>query len=129
MATLDDVRRLALALPEAQERAGYGGAPAWHVGGKGFVWERPLSGAEQQALASAAPTGPVLGVRVVDLEAKESLLAAAPDVAFTTCHFDGHPVVLVRLDAVGLEELRELVTDAWLTRAPKRLARAYPAGP
>lgn len=125
VATLDDVRRVALALPETEERGSYGGAPSWHVRGKGFVWERPLSRAEQDALGRAAPTGGVIGVRVADLEAKESLLAAEPDVAFTTPHFDGHCVVLVRLTAVGLEELRELVTDAWLIRAPKRLGRAF----
>ncbi len=125
MATLDDVRRLALALPEAQERPSHDGAPAWHVRGKGFAWERPLGRQDRESLGAAAPAVGVIGVRVADLEAKESLLAARSDAVFTTPHFDGHPVVLVRVDLVEVDELRELVTDAWLDRAPKRLARAY----
>ena len=125
MVTLDDLRQLALALPEAEERAGHDATRAWHVRGKGFVWERPLRRADREALGDAAPDGLVVGVRVADLETKEVLLAAAPDVCFTTPHFDGYPAVLVRMDAVGRDELRELVTDAWLDRAPKRLARAF----
>ena len=101
MATLEDVRRLALALPEAEERPSHDGAAAWHIRGKGFVWERPLRRADREALGEAAPDGLVVGVRVADLEAKEALLAAEPGVFFTTPHFDGYPAVLVRMDAVG----------------------------
>ena len=125
MASLDDVRRLALSLPEAQERASYGGAPAWSIKGKGFVWERPLRGADLQALGAAAPTGTVVGLSVEDLGAKEALLADDGPVVFTIPHFDGYPAVLVRLDDVGLPVLEELVVEAWLARAPKRLRAAY----
>ena len=129
MATLEDVRRLALALPEAEERPSHDGAAAWHVRGKGFVWERPLRRADREALGDAAPDGLVVGVRVADLEAKEALLAAEPDVFFTTPHFDGYPAVLVRMDAIGPDELQEVVTEAWLDRAPKRVAKAFLEAP
>ena len=89
------------------------------------MWERPLRRADLQALADAAPTGPILGARVEHLVAKEALLANAPDIYFTTPHFDGYPAVLVRLERIPVNELRELIIEAWLTRAPKRLARDY----
>ena len=125
MASLDDVRRLALALPETQERSSYGGAPAWAVKGRSFVWERPLRGADLQALGAAAPAGTVLGVSVADLGVKEALLADDGEVVFTTPHFDGYPAILVRLDRIAPEDLDELIVEAWLARAPKRLAEAY----
>jgi hypothetical protein len=92
---------------------------------KGFVWERPLRGADVRALGDEAPDGPILGVRVEHLGAKEALLADASDVFFTTPHFDGYPAVLVRLDRIAVDELNELIVEAWLCRAPKRLARQY----
>jgi hypothetical protein len=125
VADWDDVRRLALALPETGEKASYGGAPGWTVKGKGFVWDRPLRPADLDALGDAAPDGPVLGAVVPDLGAKEALLAADPGVYFTTPHFDGYAAVLVRLDRIDVDELHELVVEAWLARAPKRLAKAF----
>ncbi|MHB8695661.1 MAG: MmcQ/YjbR family DNA-binding protein [Solirubrobacteraceae bacterium] len=124
MASWEDVRRLALSLPQASERARHGGA-AWEVNGKLFVWERPLRKSDLAALGEDAPTGPILGVRVADLEAKEALLADDPAVMFTTPHFAGYPAVLVRLQEIEVDELSELVVDAWLARAPKRVAKAY----
>ena len=125
MAGWDDVRTLALALPETSEAPSYGGARSWRVRDKAFVWERPLRPADRAALGDAAPAGPVLGARVEHLVAKEALLASEPGWCFTTPHFDGYPSVLVRLDAIGLDDLDDLVTEAWLCRAPKRLARAF----
>lgn len=124
MATWDDVRRLALSLPETAERPSYGGAPAWTVRGRAFVWERPLHKKELDE-APAPLTGPVLGVHVADEGVKQALLADRPQVFFTTSHFDGYPAVLVRLEMAGEDELREVLTEAWLARAPKRLAAAY----
>jgi hypothetical protein len=124
MATWDDVRRIALALPETSESISRD-LRHWNVKDKGFVWERPLRRSDLEALGDAAPDGPILGARVEHLVAKEALLADDPAVYFTTPHFDGYPAVLVRLERIGLDDLDELVTEAWLARAPKRLARAY----
>ena len=124
MATWDDVRRIALGLPETNERPSRDHA-FWRVRDKGFVWERPLREADYRALGDAAPEGPILGARVEDLVAKEALLADDPDVFFTTPHFDGYPAVLIRLDRISLEDLEEVIVEAWLCRAPKRLARDY----
>ncbi|MDW3848358.1 MmcQ/YjbR family DNA-binding protein [Micromonospora sp. BRA006-A] len=127
MATWDDVRRIALALPETTERPTYDQAPAWRVRDKSFVWERPLRRGELESLGDTAPDGPILGARVPDLGAKEALIADDPAVYFTTPHFDGYPAVLVRLDRIDVDELTELVTEAWYARAPKRLATAHRA--
>src|SRR4051794_27728959 len=122
MATWDDVRRIALALPETNERLSRDHA-FWRVRDKGFVWERPLRPPDIRALGDAAPTGPILGARVEHLVAKEALLADDPQVFFTIPHFDGFSAVLVRLDVISLEDLEEVIVEAWLSRAPKRLAR------
>jgi hypothetical protein len=124
MATWDDVRRLALALPETSERTSRE-LRQWRVKDKGFVWERPLRRADLEALGAAAPDGPILGARVEHLVAKEALLADDPAVYFTTLHFDGYPAILARLDRIGLDDLRELIIEAWLVQAPKRLATRY----
>ena len=115
MATWDDVRRLALALPGAEERESRGLAQ-WRVSGRLFVWERPLRGPDLAALGDAAPDGPILGARVEHLIAKEALLQSDPDVFFTTPHFDNSPIVLVQLDKIGPEDLEEVVVEAWLVR-------------
>lgn len=124
MATWDDVRRLALALPETDEAVARG-LRNWRIRDRAFVWERPLRRADLQALGDAAPTGPILGAQVEHLVAKDALLAHDPDVFFTTPHFDGYPAVLIRLDAIAVDDLDEVVVEAWLARAPKRLAREY----
>jgi hypothetical protein len=90
-----------------------------------FVWERPLRASELEALGDAVPDGPILGARVEHLGAKEALLADDPRVYFTTPHFDGYPAILARLEKLDAPELEELVVEAWLCRAPKRLARQY----
>jgi hypothetical protein len=124
VATWDDVRRIALALPETGERLSRD-LRQWRVKDKLFVWERPLRRADIEALGDDVPDGPILGARVEHLVAKEALLADDPRVFFTTPHFDGYPAILVRLDRVAIEGLEEVVVEAWLARAPKRLADAY----
>jgi hypothetical protein len=124
MATWDDVRSIALALPETGERTSRD-LRQWRVKDKLFVWERPLRRSEIEKLGGDAPDGPILGARVEHLGAKEALLADDPSIFFTTSHFDGYPAILVRLDRVPVEDLDEIVTEAWLARAPTRLVRAY----
>jgi hypothetical protein len=124
VATWDDVRRIALALPETSERVSRD-LPQWLVKGKLFVWDRPLRKADYQALGDAAPDGPILGARVEHEGAKQALLANDEGVFFTTPHFDGYPIVLVRLEPLSVDDLDEVIVEAWLARAPKRLAQAY----
>lgn len=124
MATWDDVRRIALSLPQASEQIKHGHA-SWQVRDKGFVWERPLRRSDLEALGDAAPDGPILGARVEHLGAKAALIESEPGVFFTTPHFDGYPAVLFRLEEIGVDELEEVIVEAWLARAPKRLADEY----
>jgi hypothetical protein len=124
VASWDDVRRIVGNLPDVDEHTSRGHA-FWRVHGKGFVWERPLGDKDVEDLGGVAPEGPILGARVEDLLAKQALIADDPDVFFTIPHFDGYSAVLVRLDSVSLEVLEEVIVEAWLDRAPKRLAREY----
>jgi hypothetical protein len=124
VATWDDVRRIALSLPETSEQLSRD-LRQWRVKDKGFVWERPLRRGDLEALGEQAPDGPILGARVEHLVAKEALLADDPSIYFTTPHFDGYPAILVRLDRIGLEDLHELIVEAWLARDPARLAKTY----
>jgi hypothetical protein len=124
VADWDDVRRIALALPETSEGLSRNHR-VWNVRDKMFVWERPLRPGDIRALGDGAPTGPILGARVEHLVAKEAFLADDPGVFFTTPHFDGYPAILVRLDEITVEDLEEVIVEAWLARAPKRLAKQY----
>jgi hypothetical protein len=124
VASWDDVGRIALALPETSERVSRDRLQ-WRVKDKLFVWERPLRRSDLEALGEEAPDGPILGARVEHLGAKEALLANDEGVYFTTPHFDGYPAILVRLDRITVEDLDEVIVEAWLARAPKRLARSY----
>jgi len=118
--TLDDVRRLCLELPEtewkddAQARA--------RVAGKGICWTWLERIAEGKA---RIPSEAVLVVWVASEEVKFGLVEARPQVFFTEPHYDGYRAVMVRLDAIEIDELRDLVTDAWRLRAPRRLVAAF----
>jgi len=124
VANWNDVRRIALALPETSEKESWGSA-SWRVRDKGFVWERPLGRRDVDALGDAAPDGPILGARVADEGVKHALIADDPAVYFTIPHFDGYPAVLVQLEEIAPDELEELITEAWLLRAPKKVAQAF----
>jgi hypothetical protein len=97
----------------------------WRVRKKLIVWERPLRKADLEALGVDAPDGDIVGARVADEGVKFALIAEEPEVFFTTPHFDGYPMVLVRLADIDAAQLTELVTDAWLAQAPKTLVRAF----
>lgn len=128
MATQDDVRRIAPTLPETQVE----GDPKFGVSvragakDKGIAWEWSERIHPKKA---RVPNPEVLAVRVADGGEKHLLLDADPEVYFTEPHDDGFPAVLVRLGAIGLDELTELLIDAWRCQAPKALVRAYDAEP
>lgn len=128
MASWTDVRRHALALPGASEESKSGGGTAWLVNGKFFVWERPLRKSDIAALGKKAPAGPVLGARTADLEMKDVLLAADPKVFFTTPHFDGYPAILIQLDKISSKQLKDVIVESWLARAPKRAVKTFLEG-
>lgn len=126
MATWDDVERIANSLPGVEGGTSYGNR-AWKVGAKGhaFAWDRPLSKKDLRDLGDDAPDGPILAVRLEDVDSREALLAGGPAACFTIPHFDGYPAVLVRLPEVDEEELVELLEDAWLSQAPAALAEEF----
>jgi len=128
MADRSDVRRIALALPEVTEEADHPFAFAVRAGkkDKGFAWawaERVTPGKPRVHNLD------VLAVRVPNVGEKELLLASDPDGTkfFTEPHYNGFPAVLVRLGAVDVDELAELVIDAWRCQAPKKLVKEYDA--
>ena len=125
MASWDEVRQIALALPETSERIAADGSLSWRVKDKLLSWERPLLRSDLTALGLAEQPEPVLAAWVPDLGAKNALVADGSGVYFTTPHFDGHPSVLVWLDRIDPAELRELLVEAWLARAPKRVVSSY----
>ncbi len=105
MVNLAAVRRLALALPEAEETTSYG-TPAFKVRGKLF--------------ARLREEGDILVVKC-DLNEREALIQSEPDTYFVTPHYQNYPYVLVRMKEIDLEALREVLADAWRIAAPKRL--------
>ncbi len=113
MATLGDVRRLALELPGAFETESYGGRPSWRTKPRMFAWFRE----EPEALV----------VWVESLEEKEVMLASEPAKFFTTDHYDGHAIVLVNIAKVDKAECRELLTESWRQRATKTAVKKWDA--
>ena len=126
MADWDDVARIALALPGTAEAVSASGRRRWLVRGRTFLRDRPLHRKDLDELGADAPTGPVMVASVPDESAKAALLAAEPDVYFTTSHFDGWAAVLCRLDRLDEAALTELAGEAWAARAPRRLVAAHP---
>ena len=125
-ARVTDIAEIALSLPEVEESAGRGERAAYQVRGRTFVWFR-----EPRPDAVDAATGEriddVVGFRVPDAGAKDALVQS-DGPWFTTPHFEGYNAVLLRerdVTRVAVEELREVITDAWLSRAPKRLAKEF----
>ncbi|UDY35327.1 MmcQ/YjbR family DNA-binding protein [Dermatobacter hominis] len=113
MVRIEDVRRAAMALPGAEERASYGGRPSWRTPARMFTWVRD----DPEALV----------VWVGSVEEKEALIGSDPDTFFTTAHYDGEPIVLVRLEVVDADEAAELITGSWRLRAPARAVSAFDA--
>lgn len=129
MANWDDVEWIALALPGVQEAPTHDANRSWKVRGRLVVWERPLRSRDIEELGACAPTGPVAGVRTSDLDARERFLVEMAPAVFVTAHFDGYPAVLLDLDRIDVEDLRELITEAWVRQAPRSLVRAFRSEP
>ncbi len=124
MADLDE---LALEMPLATKEVSGDGRPAYSVHGKLFCFHR---GRRKDAIdpETQERLDDVLMFRVADVGVKELLLSDTRGIYFTTPHFDGYPAVLMRipdLAKIDREELHELVAEAWLTRAQKRVAKAW----
>jgi len=116
MADGDDVRRLALALPEVEEIDSDGFD--FRVDGKGFVWSYP----ERTPGKPRVIRTDIAVLFVGDEAEKQALLLGEPEVFFTTPSYDGWPLVMLRLAQVDADRLAELVTDAWRMRAPAGIA-------
>lgn len=111
MVSEQDIREIALGLPDAYEHETYGRQPSWRTTSRMFAWIR---------------TDPdALVVWVDSVEDKAALIDAEPAKFLTTSHYDGHPVVLARLGQIEREEAAELVTDSWRLRAPRGLVKAW----
>ena len=123
MADQDDVRRIALSLPETSEAGGHFAFSVRNRGKqKGFVWvwmER------DEPKKPRVPQPGVVAIRVAHQFEKEVLLASDGEKFFTEPHYSGFPAVLVRLAAIGVEELEELIVNAWRCQAPPALVEAH----
>ena len=127
MATMADLDELALEMPQATKELADDGRPSYLVHGKMFCFHR---GRRPDAVdpETGERLADVLMFRVPGLEEKELVLSDDRGIYFTTPHFRGYPAVLVRipdLARLDREELRDVVVDAWLTRAQKRVAKAW----
>jgi hypothetical protein len=111
MATVEDVRRLALGLPEATEGQRFG-TPGFYV--------------KRNLFARVRSDGATLVVKV-DMGERDLLMGAEPEIFFVTDYHRDYPNVLVRLAAIEEDELREVLTDSWRSVAPKRLLAAFDA--
>jgi hypothetical protein len=108
--TEGDVREAALALPETTEKPSYG-TPGFRVKDKLF--------------ARLREEGDVLALWCADVSEKEAMIASEPHKFFTTPHYDGHAMVLVRFGAIDRAELKELLTESWRLRAPKKVLERF----
>lgn len=122
MVTIDAVARLVLALPEGLHH----GHRTWQVAGHDIAWVRPFSKADIKRFAGKpVPSGPIVAVRVLDLDDRAAMLAPGHQGLFTIPHLDNYPALLVDLDTVESAVLAETLVDGWLACAPETLAREY----
>jgi hypothetical protein len=127
MTTMRDLDRLALGMPHATKDVSQDGRPSYAVHGKTFCWHRsPRPDAVDSETGERLDD--VLVFNVADLDVKELMVADERGLFFTTPHWNGYRAVLLRigdLDRIDRDELRDLIAEAWLTRAQKRVARAW----
>lgn len=122
----DDVRRIALALPDTAEdddHFAFSVRRGSKLKGFAWVWMERVDPKRPRV-----PNPDVLAVRVASLEEREALLASEPDVLFTEPHYDGYRAVLIRLPAIEVDELEELLIDAWRCQASATQVKALDAG-
>jgi len=126
VADQEDVRRIALALPGTSESDDHFSFSVLNKGKqKGFVW------AWNERIAPKKPRVPradIVGIRVAGLLDKEALLALDMETFFTEPHYNGFPAILVRLPLIDLDQLEELIVDAWRCQAPRALVAAWERG-
>ncbi|MGH3625148.1 MAG: MmcQ/YjbR family DNA-binding protein [Sciscionella sp.] len=108
MSDTDDLREIALSLPETSERAAWG-MPTFRVKDKIFASINPRHG---------------VGVKI-SREERAELVAAEPEKFFWTSHDENYDMMRLHLEAIGVDELRELLTDAWCATAPKPIRTKY----
>jgi hypothetical protein len=124
---MKDLDELALAMPQATKEISDDGRPSYSVHGKYFCFHRrPRPDAVDEKTGERL--GDVLVFRVEGQDVKDLILADGRGIFFTTPHWNGYPAVLIRIPSLRRlkkAELRDLVVDAWLTRAQKRVAKAW----
>ena len=121
MATQADVRRIAMALPGAEEekdRFAFAVKNKDKLKGFVWVWKERL-----EPKKARVPNPAVLAVRVANLNEKDLMISADPVKFFTEPHYNGYPAVLVRLAEVSVAELRPLINEAWRCSAPASLTK------
>jgi hypothetical protein len=124
MATRDDVRRIALSLPETSEAPDRFAFSVRNKGKqKGFVW---VWAERVDPRKPRVPNPAVVAIHVADALEKDVLLRSGEEKFFTEPHYNGFPAVLVRLAAIDVPELEELITNAWRYQAPRTLREALP---
>ena len=124
---MKDLDELALAMPQSTKEVSGDGRPAYYVHGKLYCFHRGRR-PDAEDPETGERLSDVLMFRVADVGVKELIVADDRGIFFTTPHFDGYPAVLMRipeLARIDREELRDLVVEAWLTRAQKRVAKAW----
>jgi hypothetical protein len=123
VANQDDVRRIALSLPETTESDERFAFSVLDKGKqKGFVW---AWNERVEPKKPRVPRADVVAIRVIDQDDKAALIAADAEVFFTEPHYNGFPAVLVRLPNVSLEQLEELIVDGWRAQAPRALVKQW----
>src|SRR5215213_2301230 len=125
MADLNDVQRIALALPDTSlddDRIAFSVTTKGKRKGIAWVWMERV-----HPKKARVPNLSILAIRVRDLAEKDMLLAARPDTLFTEPHYNGFPAVLVRLAAIDVDELEGLIRNAWRCQAPAALMRSFDA--
>ncbi len=123
MASQEDVRRIALSLPETdQVEKGFAFGVLNRGKSKGFAWVWQERATPKQP---RRPNPEVIVLRVADEAEKQMLIATDPEKFFTEPHYNHYPAILVRLPAIDVEELTEMITDAWRCLAPENLVNAF----